>query len=353
MNFERIPVNLVTGFLGSGKTTLIARLLQQPGFAGTLVIVNEFGEVGIDHDLLEASSDDTILLANGCLCCTIRGNLVDTLLDVLEQRAEGRLRAFERVVVETSGVADPAPILGFVFGEPRIAARYRLGAVITTCDALAGAVPLDRHPEATSQIALADQLLITKAELAPQAAVEALTARLRGVNATAGIRRSLYGDGLDPALFAASASPRDGAACRREPHGHDHVTDDHTRRFTTMMLEARRALSIAELDDLADAIRRCAGPEMLRLKGLLALADSEGFGVVQVVPHHVHAPTLLPGPAPRPGRIVIIAESAPAPALLTALAAFDINPIAAQPGQAVLVAPPRLEEEQRAKRAGW
>ncbi len=329
MSVDRIPVNLVTGFLGSGKTTLIARLLQQEGLAGTLVVVNEFGEIGIDHDLLEASSDDTILLANGCLCCTIRGNLVDTLLDVLVQRADGRLRAFDRVIVETSGVADPAPILGFVFGEPRIEAHYRFGVVVTTCDAVAGAALLDRHQEAVSQIALADELLITKADLVSSAAFDALATRLRHLNATARIRRSLHGDGLDPALFASSErSSHCVPGCRisqdHDRHGHDHgqAAVDHTRRFTTMVLEARRALSIPELDELVAAIRRCAGPELLRLKGLLALADGPGCGVIQAAPNYVHAPTLLSGPSPHPGRLVLIAEGTPAPALLAALSTF-------------------------------
>jgi len=342
MSDGRIPVSLVTGFLGSGKTTLIARLLQQEGLEGTLVVVNEFGEVGIDHDLLEASSDDTILLANGCLCCTIRGNLVDTLLDVLVQRADGRLRAFDRVIVETSGVADPAPILGFVFGEPRIEAHYRFGVVVTTCDAIAGIALLDRHPEVTSQIALADELLITKGDLVPPATFDALATRLRGLNATAQIRRSHHGDGLDAALFVSSERLSHCASgCRishnddHRGHDHGHAATDHTRRFKTMVLEARRALSSPELDELVAAIRRCAGPELLRLKGLLALADGFGCGVIQAAPGYVHAPTLLPGPPPHPGRIVLITEGAPAPALLAALSTFGIVPTTMNFSQAV------------------
>ncbi|MBL8701933.1 MAG: GTP-binding protein [Alphaproteobacteria bacterium] len=339
MSGPRIPVGLVTGFLGSGKTTLIKRLLERPQLAATLVIVNEFGEVGIDHDLLEASSDDTILLANGCLCCTIRGNLVDTLLDVLAQRQAGRLRDFDRVIVETSGVADPAPILGFVFEEPRVAARFRPGAVITTCDAVAGLAVLERHAEAVAQVVLADKLLVTKADLAPPGAVEALTARLRALNAAASIRISRHGDGLDgdepwalsPRGAATPSSAGHHAHDGHDDHGHHdlpHIDGRHALRFRAVVLEARRILAVHELDALADAIRRCAGPGLLRLKGLLAVGDGSRCGVLQAAPGTVHPPALLDAPAPQPGRLVLIAEGAPSPALLDALAAFDIAPVA-------------------------
>ncbi len=319
----RIPVSLVTGFLGSGKTTLIGRLLRQPGFAGTLVIVNEFGEVGIDHALLEASSDDTILLANGCLCCTIRGNLVDTLLDVLQQREEGRIGAFDRVVVETSGVADPAPILGFVFGEPRIEEAYRLGAVITTCDAVTGAAALDRHPEAISQASLADQILITKADLARP---DALAARLRRLNAGATIRASVQGDGLDPSLLGQPGSARAAHACApdcADPHHHHH--HDHTERFRPMVLQTARPLRSAEVEQLTTALEGRLGPEVLRLKGLLPLADRSGCAVIQTAGPLVHPPELLSGAAPA-GRVVIIAEGEVPTALLEILAAWEIRP---------------------------
>lgn len=318
MSAPRIPVSLVTGFLGSGKTTLIARLLERPQLAATLVIVNEFGEVGIDHDLLEASSDDTILLANGCLCCTIRGNLVDTLNDVLAQQAQGRLREFDRVVVETSGVADPGPILGFVFGEARVAERFRPGRVITTCDAVTGAAVLARHPEAVSQVVHAELLLITKSDLATPETIAALAARLRALNPAATVRPSCQGDGLAPDDLDSSMPPIasiDGRA--------------HLGRFRTLVLEARRPLAMRELSVVVGAIRRTAGPELLRLKGLVALADAPGCAVIQATPGFVHDVARLDTHAPQPGRLVLIADAALSPALLASLAAFGIEPAAA------------------------
>jgi len=323
-----IPVSLVTGFLGSGKTTLIGHLLREPGLAGTLVIVNEFGEVGIDHDLLEASSDDTILLANGCLCCTIRGNLVDTLLDVQAQRAEGRLRAFDRVVVETSGVVDPAPVLGFVFGERRVAAAYRLGAVVATCDAVAGAALLERHPEATSQAVLADHLLITKSDIASPAAVREFAARLRRLNAGAEMRLAVQGAGIDATLLEAPFRRRQAQPA---PHLHRHAHDDaHDGRFEALMLQATRPLARAQLDALNAAIGAAATPALLRLKGIVKLADAPGCGVVQASPGQVHPATTIDTPLSQTGSLVLITEGAPPEALLAALAPFGITPPARQ-----------------------
>ncbi|MGG5807699.1 CobW family GTP-binding protein [Falsiroseomonas sp. CW058] len=325
-----IPVSLVTGFLGSGKTTLVSALLRQPGMAGTLVIVNEFGEAGIDHDLLEASSDDTILLANGCLCCTIRGNLVDTLLDLRAQRAEGRLRDFDRVVVETSGVADPGPLIGFVFDDPRIAALYRPGAVVTTCDALAGADVLDRQSEALSQAVLADHLLVTKPDLAGEAAVAALVARLRALNPAATIRAAALGQGVEAALLDAPDGARRGACapgCADPHHHHDHPGQDHAARFHAWLLLAARALSFAEVEALGVALRGAAAAGLLRAKGLLPLADRPGCAVVQATATMVHPPAILPDPPSGPGRLVLIGEGPEPRALLDALAPFGLAPV--------------------------
>lgn len=322
-----IPVSLVTGFLGSGKTTLIGHLLRQPGLGGTLVIVNEFGEVGIDHDLLEASSDDTILLANGCLCCTIRGNLVDTLLDLLAQRADGRLRAFERVVVETSGVVDPAPVLGFVFGDPRIAARYRPGAVIATCDAVAGGTVLERHPEAVSQAVLADRLLITKADIASSGAVAALRARLRALNPAAPIVIAVRGEGLDAHLLDAPA----GITPRACPPGcsdplHDHRRHDlHGGRFTARLLLAARPLARAEVEAIQAAIATHGSvPALLRLKGILALVDAPGSAILQAAPGGLHPLSFTAASTIRQGSLVLIGEGPPPPRLIEALARFGL-----------------------------
>ena len=169
-----IPVTLLTGFLGSGKTTVLNHVLKQPGMAATAVIVNEFGEIGIDHLLVESATDDVVLLNSGCLCCTVRGDIVDTLLNLFVGRANGKVPHFSRVVIETTGLADPAPILHTLISDPLIAARYTLDGVVATVDAVNGSGTLDRQPEAVKQAAVADRLLLTKADLAKPAAAAAL-----------------------------------------------------------------------------------------------------------------------------------------------------------------------------------
>lgn len=330
-DMSRIPVTLVTGFLGSGKTTLIAHLLTQPGFAGTLVVVNEFGEVGIDHDLLEASSDDTILLANGCLCCTIRGNLVDTLLDVQAQVADGRLRAFDRVVVETSGVADPAPLLGFLLGEVAVMERYRLDAVITTVDAVAGAETLAHQPEAATQARVADRLLLTKTDLAEPAAIATLKTTLRSLNPAAPILPIIQGQiaagellGLDsPALQDLSAC---GPGCTDPSYDHDHDHDHahHTDRFHATVLHADAPLPKHAIEAIDAAIRDWAGLQLLRLKAILPVEGGE-VAILQAALMVVHPPEYQRATHPVAGRLVLITDNADAAPLVEALARHGLR----------------------------
>ena len=166
MSDDRLPVTLLTGFLGSGKTTLLNAWLRSPDLADAAVIVNEFGEVGIDHALIASSNDNTIELSTGCLCCTVRGDLVDTLRELIVRREKGEVRAFDRVIIETTGLADPAPVIQALMTFP-VAHRFRLRQVVTTVDAVNGLSTLASHPEAVKQAAVADEIVITKLDIIP------------------------------------------------------------------------------------------------------------------------------------------------------------------------------------------
>src|SRR5437016_3097473 len=193
-----IPVTLLTGFLGSGKTTVLNHVLKEPGMAATAVIVNEFGEIGLDHLLVERSSEDVVLLNSGCLCCTVRGDIVDTLTNLFVDRVKGKVPFFTRIAIETTGLADPAPILHTLMTDPIVAARYMLDGVVTTVDAVNGAATLDRQPEAVKQAAVADRLLLTKTDLSQPALRQALEARLAALNRSASLIPVAQG-AVDPA----------------------------------------------------------------------------------------------------------------------------------------------------------
>ena len=210
-----IPVAVLTGFLGSGKTTLLARLLRHPDFSRTAVIINEFGEVGLDHDLIETSEESFIELQTGCLCCTVRGDLVLTLEDILRRRDAGTVAPFERVVIETSGLADPAPILHALMSDAGLSQRLALAGVVATVDAVNGLGTLERNPESVKQVAVADRLILTKTDLL-SGERDGLAARLAALNPSATLLQASFG-AVDPArLFDMGLSGGLGASPRNE-----------------------------------------------------------------------------------------------------------------------------------------
>lgn len=324
----KIPVTIVTGFLGSGKTTLIAKLLHQPGMDGTLVVVNEFGEVGIDHDLLESSSEDTVLLANGCFCCTIRGNLVDTLDSALAQQLQGRLRSFDRVIVETSGLADPAPFLAFLYEEQQFMSNFSVAGVVTVCDAVALDATLNRFPEAVSQVRMADRVIISKSDLVSQNGIVFAEDQVRAINAEAERLHAVMGEIDALKLLDLHRTP----APQAPGHGHRHHHDDEADTAQIRHRDIERlafvlpALQTSDLAMFQQALKSVMGPHVLRIKGLLRLCDDEHIAVIQGTMTSLAPPQLLPLQIEGEGRLVLLLQGGQCGPIAQSLLPFGARP---------------------------
>ena len=349
-----IPLTVLTGFLGAGKTTLLNRLLKDRALAGTAVIINEFGEVGVDHVLVEKADDGIVELSSGCLCCTIRGDLVRTLEDLLRARDNGRIEALNRVVIETTGLADPAPILHTIMRHPYLLQRYRLDGVVTLVDAVNGMATLDAQEEAVKQAAVADRIVLTKTDLVPdtdRARLVVLATRLKILNPAAPILDAARGEATATALieaglwnadaksadvkrWLAEEAYRDRESERRrlearlsggghlagthvhDDHDHDHHHDHdhdhhdhdhdhdhhhhdpnrHDQRIRAFCLTTDQPVATGALDLFLDLLRSAHGPKLLRMKGVVKLLeDPERPLVLHLVQHVMHPPAQLAG----------------------------------------------------------
>ena len=352
---EAIPVSLLTGFLGSGKTTVLNHLLQQPGMGNTAVIVNEFGEIGLDHELVVGGKEDMVLLNNGCLCCTVRGDLVNTLRDLMMVRMRGDVPPFERVLIETTGLADPAPILHTLMGDDLTTRYYRLDGVITTVDAVNGETTLDDQFESVKQAAVADRLLITKSDLADAAALAALEARLADINPAAPRLRVTDGEVAPDLLFnaglynPAAKIPDVDRWLKEEAYAIDHDTHDHhgddeaghdvnrhgdnIRAFCVTYDEPVRLDAVEQWFDLIMLLK---GPDLLRVKGIVNVAEYDGPVVIHGVQHVFHPPAVLEAwPSDdRRTRIVFITRDVDRQMLEDTLKTFTDRPAKPTPADA-------------------
>jgi G3E family GTPase len=324
-----IPVAVLTGFLGSGKTTLLGRLLRHPDFARTAVIINEFGEVGLDHDLVEVSEESFVELRTGCLCCATRGDLALTLEDLLRRRDAGVVTPFERIAIETSGLADPAPILHTLMSDAGLARRLALAGVVATVDAVNGLAALERYPEAVKQIALADRLVLTKSDLA-QARCADLSARLASLNPSAGRLQAAFGD-IDPerlfdlgrpASLSASAAPAWLAF-----DAHAQARARHEAPISCFAILRQAPLKAMVLTLFLEALAEHCGADLLRLKGIISIAENpDRPALIHGVQHVFHPPVWLDRwpSADRRSRLVCIGRNLEQPwteALMDAIAA--------------------------------
>jgi G3E family GTPase len=324
---QLVPVTILTGFLGSGKTTLLNRILKEPHGHRIAVIENEFGEVGIDNELLVQDREEQIVeMNNGCICCTVRADLVRILGELHDKRAAGTL-TFERVIIETTGLADPAPVAQTFFVDEDVAERYLLDAIITLVDAVHAPQQLDEHHEAPEQVGFADRLLLSKTDRVSIENVRALELRLKRINPRALISVAHFGEAPIEQLLDIRGFDLD-AILEIEPDFLTDVEHEHDDEVASFVFRETRPLDLARVEDLLGAMVEVYGPKLMRYKGVLNIHGSDRRVVFQGVHMLMGASdgaAWKPGEA-RESKLVFIGRDLPGQALLEGLSACVAPP---------------------------
>ena len=300
----KFPVAVLTGFLGSGKTTLLRRLLTDPGMVKTAVLINEFGEIGLDHLLVRSVVGDTVVLQNGCICCTLRTDLQQGLRDLIDGRQDGKFPEFDRIVIETTGLADPAPIAQTLLLDPMLRHQVRLANIVTTVDGMLGVAQLRQHAESLRQAAIADRLVVTKTDLVSDDHATALRRDLARLNPTARIF-DVQSDDFDAAVLLTHGVADPATKLREVQHwldasataGHDHDHNDdlqhehgsiHSSDIKSFSLRLEEEIDWPAFGVWLTSLLHRHGERMLRVKGLLNVADASGPVVIHGVQHVIH-----------------------------------------------------------------
>ncbi len=301
--FAPKPVTVITGFLGSGKTTLLSALLKKEEMESVAVIINEFGEVGLDHALVEHSDENIVELQNGCICCTIQGDLQKTMLDLIDKMTKGEISYFDKVIIETTGLADPVPIIHTLISSMDLQRIYTLDGVITVVDATNGEKTLDLQPEAVKQAALAERIIISKIDLIEKDKELSLENRLRAINPSIKIIKSIFGDvsisdlinlgAYDP--FSKSRDVKEWLAVESMNSHHDHDHDHHhvnvnrhDENIEAFSMTSDKPVNIMAFGLFKDLLMAQMGPDLLRIKGIINIEGKDRPAIIHGVQHIFH-----------------------------------------------------------------